>query len=649
MHRPVSYRPDIDGMRAIAVLGVLWYHIDPGTLGGGFVGVDVFFVISGFLITSLMIRDLGRDTFSIAGFYERRIRRILPALFCMMIVCIAAAWLLLLPQQMIDFAESAKYAAISLPNLHFLREIRDYFGPDVSLLPLLHTWSLGVEEQFYIVFPLLLMLLFRHLAGRQSRIAAVSAIFIASLVAACAAVPSHSQEAFFLLPYRAWELMLGALLAMAGPVSVGRIWSHVLGFAGLILVLGPMACYSKNTPFPGAAALPPCVGAGLLIFSGSDPRSLVCRLLGCQPLVFTGRISYSVYLWHWPLLAFTKYHGPLDAWSGALVFAGSLVMGAVSWRWIEQPCRKPDFGTRRMVFAAWVVSCLLMIGFWHAARRSGGFSNRFSAEVVGVLESKNRGKAYRSNAEKNYRPEDARVHGAEGAIPDIAVWGDSHAQSLMPVLDALGKQSGQAIKHFGMNGVPPVIGATPSDKQHAEKVSAYTSGTLDLLCRDPSIKTVILISEWKPVYRNQEHARIHAFHERSFASPKEFEEYYLSQVSKTIRRLLDSGRTVVIVEPVPAAPFDVPDRFAKILSRGGEPEASVSPGDFHERHRAFIAAMNGLGASDRLLRVKPADKLIMDGRLLLWIGRKPLYADQYHLSEAGAFHIKDLLSVAFRR
>jgi hypothetical protein len=396
------------------------------------------------------------------------------------------------------------------------------------------------------------------------------------------------------------------------------------------------------------AALPPCVGAGLLIFSGSDSRSLVCRVLGCRPLVFTGRISYSVYLWHWPLLAFTKYHGPLDAGSGALVFAGSLAMGALSWRWIEQPCRKPDFGTRRMVFAAWVASCLLMIGFWHAARRSGGFPDRYPAEVLKVLEFKNWAKAYRSNAEKNYRPEDARVHGTAGAIPDIAVWGDSHARSLMPVLDALAKESGQAIKHFGMNGVPPVVGATPSDKQHADEVSRYTSRTLDLLCGDPSIKTVILISEWKPVYRNQANAGTYAFHERSFAGRLEFEEYYLSQVSNTIRRLLEAGRTVVVVEPIPAAPFDVPDQFAKILSRGGEPEAFAPAGDFNERHRAFIAAMDRLGNPDNLHRVKPAGKLIMDGRLLLWSGRKPLYADQYHLSEAGAFHIKDLLSVAFR-
>jgi peptidoglycan/LPS O-acetylase OafA/YrhL len=647
-----KYRPDIDGLRAIAVLGVLCYHIDPAWLTGGFVGVDVFFVISGFLITSLMIRDLKAGRFSIAGFYERRIRRILPALFCMIIACCIAAWFILLPEDYMDLAESAKYAALSLPNLYFLKEIQNYFGPGVERFPLLHTWSLGVEEQFYIAFPLLLTFLFRRVGKPGTRLAIVSVLCIISFMASVLAVPRYPEKAFFLLHYRAWELMLGALIAMSNPRPRRASLNHTLGVAGLAMIVLSMVIYTENTAFPGASALLPCLGAGLVILTGGENPAITARLLAWRPLVLIGLISYSVYLWHWPLIVFARHAGTTAAAPTAmLLMAGSLVAGALSWRFIEQPFRKPVNVKRPMVFAAWALTSLLLVGFWHATRRSGGFAHRYPDDALRVLEYKKWATAYRNDAAKHFRPEEAPVYGAKNVSPDIAVWGDSHARALMPALDSLSKQNGRAIKHFGMNGVPPVIGTTPLDKEHPDKVAAYNARTLELLSHDPTINTVILISAWSPVLHTAHHggvANAFAFYERSFTNRRELDDYFVSKVRETIERLLSADKRVVVVEPVPAAPFNVPDEFARILIKGAKPEAFVAADGFHERHRSITEVFESFSGSERFVRVSPAEKMIIQGKLLLWNDHKPLFADLTHLSEAGAFYIRDLLAVAFR-
>ena len=260
MNPTPDYRPDIDGLRAISVLGVIFYHLDPNLLGGGYVGVDVFFVISGFLITTHIIRDLKDGRFSLARFYEKRIRRILPALLFMIAASWVMAWFILLPEDMAGFVISAKYAAISLPNLYFLKEIQDYFSPSVSHLPLLHTWSLGVEEQFYILFPLLLMVLFRRFASPRIPLVVAGSLFALSLLAACMAMRSRPDEAFFLLQYRAWELLLGALLGISKLRLPRGLAIHCTGIVGLSMILVPMMVYTGDTPFPGLAAVPPCAG-----------------------------------------------------------------------------------------------------------------------------------------------------------------------------------------------------------------------------------------------------------------------------------------------------------------------------------------------------------------------------------------------------
>ncbi len=316
-------------------------------LPGGFVGVDVFFVISGFLISAIIARDLHNGTFSIAQFYDRRIRRIVPALVAMICAVLAASWFILLPHDMEALGKSVRYVVPAMSNIQFLRNTEDYFRCTNNQFPLLHTWSLGVEEQFYLVFPLLLGALYRWRKTYWSRAAPLLILFVASLAASAWVVPNHPMKAFFLLPYRAWEMLLGALASLLIlPIPRGRS-NHILGIIGLGMIVASMAFFSNDTPFPGPSALLPCVGAALLLWTGQHGTALTRRILSTKPWVLLGLISYSVYLWHWPLIALANYTQPYTWTVRAVIFLASLIGGYLSWRYIENPFRNARLGSRK--------------------------------------------------------------------------------------------------------------------------------------------------------------------------------------------------------------------------------------------------------------------------------------------------------------
>ncbi len=349
------YRPDIDGLRAIAVLAVIGSHAGVSWLAGGFTGVDIFFVISGYLICGIIFREIAAGTFSVARFYERRIRRILPALLVMLFaVTVLASWLLL-PGELIRFARTLLATLFSGSNFVFWREA-GYFDTNAIFKPLQHTWSLGVEEQFYLLLPpfLLLLALF---SSRTSRILliATAAVSFAVSVYLCF---TDSISAFYLAPLRAWELLVGALISGdALPKLRTRTAREAASLGGLALILLPIYFLRDTRFFPGALALPSCLGAALIIAAGETGPSLAGRVLSLRPIVFIGLISYSVYLWHWPLFVFQ--HTDLLFVPGRLQGQGittpilvalSLLLGYLSWRFIEQPFRsRPQKIARRTV------------------------------------------------------------------------------------------------------------------------------------------------------------------------------------------------------------------------------------------------------------------------------------------------------------
>lgn len=343
----LKYRPDIDGLRAVAVLPVILFHLDIGWFTGGYVGVDVFFVISGYLIAGLISNEMAAGTYSVANFYLRRARRIFPALFVTCAVTSVLVLLFCLPSDAERFARSLSAATLFASNIYFY-VTADYFGSALQSEPLVHTWSLAIEEQFYIFFPLVLWLLRRYLAAGEKPI--MFALALISFGLSAWLVERDPGAAFYLLQSRAWELLLGALLAIgAVPPIRSRLAAGLLGSLGLAMIVASVLLYGEATPFPGVAALAPCVGTALIIHTGRDSALLVTRLLSLPLARFIGLISYSLYLWHWPAIVIGRYIAFWNGWDPELeahkliVLAVIFVCAVASWHFVEKPFRRKPY------------------------------------------------------------------------------------------------------------------------------------------------------------------------------------------------------------------------------------------------------------------------------------------------------------------
>lgn len=386
----MRYRPEIDGLRALAVVPVIFFHAGLPWLSGGFVGVDIFFVISGYLITTIILGDLNAGTFSFRNFYERRARRILPALVLVMTVCIPLAWVLLAPLDMRSFAQSLVATSLFASNILFFKT-SGYFESAAETKPLLHTWSLAVEEQYYLFFPALLYVGWR--LARKHLPTLLALLMVASLGLAHWAFDRSPQGAFYLLPTRIWELLIGACLAYylaSHPADVrpGRLagpWSAL----GLIMILGAVIAFDRNTPAPGLWSLIPTVGAALII-AEAHADNWVGRWLGSRVLVGIGLISYSAYLWHQPLLAFVRYASvqPPEPWVLACVGALSFAVAFGSWRWVERPFRSRHPISRAGFATLALATSTGIVGFGLAGHWTGGFPGRLpvtDAEVADLV------------------------------------------------------------------------------------------------------------------------------------------------------------------------------------------------------------------------------------------------------------------------
>jgi peptidoglycan/LPS O-acetylase OafA/YrhL len=384
-----NYRPEIDGLRAVAVFPVLLFHAGFETFGGGFVGVDVFFVISGYLITSIIIFEQQTSSFTLINFYERRARRILPALFVVMAVCLPFSWMWMFPNELKDFARSLMAVSVFGSNILFWRE-SGYFVTAAEMKPFLHTWSLAVEEQFYILFPLFLILLYRF--GRRWLVWALFILMLISLGTAQWGSLNKPIPNFYLLPTRAWELLLGSLLALVSTSSsplpsnvqswrfLRDQWGSVIGF---LLIIFSVIFFNRETPHPSVYTLIPVMGtACIILFAG--PTNFVGRLLRSPAIVFIGSISYALYLWHQPLFAFARYrtiNEPSPAVFLGLILT-AVMLATFSLYLVEKPFRDSKIVSRRQILALTFVGtlCFFLLGtLWFS---KSGMSDRFSSDLV---------------------------------------------------------------------------------------------------------------------------------------------------------------------------------------------------------------------------------------------------------------------------
>ena len=433
----MQYRAEIDGLRAVAVIPVILFHAELDLFEGGFVGVDIFFVISGFLITSIILRDLENGSFSLLDFYERRARRILPALFFIMLASIPFAWFWMMPSDMKDFSQSFVAVSAFASNILFWQEV-GYWGTASQLKPLLHTWSLAVEEQYYLLFPVVLIVLFK--LRLRTQLFSLAALWFASLAWTHWGISNRPLATFYLLPTRAWELLSGAGLAYAMlyfPNSVTAVRAkhravELLSLLGLVLIGIAIFTFDKKTPFPSTYTLVPVAGVVLILLCAT-PNTAVGRLLSMRLATLTGLMSYSIYLWHQPLIAFTRHRSVVEPSSSVLLIASllSIPLAYLTWRFVETPFRDRNRFSRTSIFSGAFVGSLAFIAVGLAGTITEGFQHRnnhsqFSQDELRAKLDRNMGL---SDACEAQFPPTADCMTSEQ--PEIVVWGDSHAKSLV--------------------------------------------------------------------------------------------------------------------------------------------------------------------------------------------------------------------------
>ncbi|MET0290832.1 MAG: acyltransferase family protein [Steroidobacteraceae bacterium] len=434
------YRREIDGLRALAVVPVVLFHAGFELFSGGFVGVDVFFVISGYLITTILVNERRSGRFTLVGFYERRARRILPALFLIMALCLPAAWLWLLPADMLGFSQSLVGVVTFASNVLFWLTNR-YFDTAADFKPLLHTWSLGVEEQFYVAFPVLLVLLTR--ASRRGLWWVVASIAVVSLCLAQWASIHKPDAAFYLLPTRAWELMVGSLLALH-LLEGQRPFEHRPAFQefgaalGFALIVYSIFAFDATTPLPGLPALVPTVGAALIIWCANG-STFVGRVLGLPLFVGIGLISYSAYLWHQPMLAFARHAAdgtPSPLLMGALAVL-TIPLAWLTWRYVELPFRDRRHFTRGQIFAFGAAGSVLFAGIGLVGHFSNGYTYPFRYRNLTRDERELTEATLPSNTayvDHAFWPLREKSFDASDARPKVLLIGDSYAEDLTNAL-----------------------------------------------------------------------------------------------------------------------------------------------------------------------------------------------------------------------
>ncbi|UWF49131.1 acyltransferase [Pseudomonas sp. N3-W] len=647
----LAYRRDIDGLRAIAVIAVVLFHFGVPGFTGGFVGVDVFFVISGYLITSIIWNQRQAGRFSFIDFWARRARRILPALFVMMLAVLAVGWFLLAPKDYEELGRSVRYQATFISNLLFMRQ-DGYFDVASDLKPLLHTWSLAVEEQFYIFFPLLLTLLSSRL--RHWRMGLFSLLLV-SFGLSVWAVAHHPEQAFFLLPMRAWELLAGAMLAVA-PARTLRLTpmaAQLISLIGAAMILLAVFCYDKTTPFPGAAALLPTVGVIALIWANGHRQTLISRLLSTRVLVGLGLISYSWYLWHWPVFVFSRYAsvdepGPIDI-AGLILL--TLVLGYLSWQFVETPFRERRLlAGRQQILAAAGIGILVIGLAGQALRWTDGLPWRLSDQALQYAKAREWRPELLRCLTDDKTPDDKLFchYGAPAqASTQMLVWGDSHATALIPVFDDGAKAHGMRVMLASSAGCLPVAGIEYD--QQCERFNRRVEQAL----KPQSVADVVLVARWSlylygDATGDLEHAlRAHDGHYDRMTAEQRLSEGLTARV----QQLRADGHRVWLVKEAPLQAFSAPYRLSRLamLHRPtGDVGLDVAQ---HLKRQVFISQLFArLAKADPGVTVLDPAPLLCDanGLCRAELDGNSLYTDDNHLSEVGARFVAPALEPLFQ-
>jgi peptidoglycan/LPS O-acetylase OafA/YrhL len=631
-----SYRPDIDGLRAVAVLSVVFCHAGFG-FPGGYVGVDVFFVISGFLIAGLIQKELKQGTFTLANFWERRVRRIMPALLVVTVVTMVAGWFMLMPDAYASMGKSVVGLALLGSNVQFWRDT-GYFDTAAEEKPMLHTWSLSVEEQFYLFVPLFLLLLARKSQlHRAFMLLAVAAIL--SLGLSVYGTHRYPTATFYLLPTRAWELFAGALLAFFPEKWFGgsQRWKEVTAVLGMILILVPCFAYDHETRFPGLTALPPVLGTAMLIWSGtlSERLPVLSRVLASRPVVFIGLISYSLYLWHWPFFSFSRYQSikSLPELERVVLILISVIVAIISWRFVEIPFRSRKWlPARPRLFAVAAASFIVVLGGGLMLVRSKGFETRITDQTQVFAATGKFDSGYVRELEVTDIPNNlVRLGETNSAAPaQLLVWGDSHAMAILPAIDSLGREAGTTALAATHAATPPVVDyVSRAQWSMGERAIPFSAAVMGYI-QASKPRNVLLVSYWNM------HCEVPEFQ---------------TALKKTVRQLQAAGVTVYLMKDLPHYEFDIHKSVVRYSYKGLDMSSlGMTPAEYEALDK-FPTSLEQELRSQGVHILEPIPILkarSQSEKFLPYDSGGCFYYDSNHLSTYGSLALKPLFASMFR-
>ncbi|MES2706561.1 MAG: acyltransferase family protein [Verrucomicrobiota bacterium] len=644
------YRPEIDGLRGVAILAVLLFHADL-SFPGGFAGVDVFFVISGFLIAGILAREISSNTFSLKNFWERRIKRLFPAAFAVVITVLLTGYFLLLPSDWRELLDSAIANAVFGSNVFFWRNI-DYFSSSAELKPLLHTWSLAVEEQFYLILPTFLAVLSRFLGPPSIRKVlgwSSLVIIIGSFALCCLVNNSYQPAAFYLLPTRAWELAVGCFIALYPQIMPeSRKVREVLSMAGCAMIFLSFFLLDSKTMFPGAATLLPVTGTALIISATAGGKTWTGTFLKSKPLLACGLISYSLYLWHWPILAYMRYLSPgrLSMAQILLCLAFTFVIAAASYFFVEKPFRAKGFITRRNSFIGAAVTVFSIVTGSVVAGHLTAKSRTQNPESAMIQDAEWTGEKHQGTV-KGSGELAVEPLGLPGAPPQFMIWGDSHALVLTDMLDRAARSKGIGGIIAARGGVAPLRGLWRSDKsgKSARSELAWNEGVWKLI-GEKRPRMLVLVACWSTycgragVYDGEQTAKLLINSENQTPNA----ENSLMLMSAAVKRLQAEcdalNIRLAVMSQVPEQPYPGISRVTYLSWKfpglaylpATLPSRSESDLRFTPQNR-FFAEISGSG----IKVINPmADFFDSDGRLKVIENGRAVYRDGGHLSMFGA-------------
>jgi peptidoglycan/LPS O-acetylase OafA/YrhL len=647
------YRADIDGLRALAVLSVMFHHYLVPGFRGGFVGVDVFFVISGFLIAAHIEGDLAAQRFSLLAFYERRIRRILPALFLVVALFLVLAPRVYFPPDLHLQTLLTAYVIPFLANYAFYQNAGSYGGDLAGHIAMLHTWSLAVEEQFYLFFPLLMIGIARFTRGRYSAVLWFMALV--SLVSCVVGTYIEPSAAFYLAPFRAWELLAGALLAVGrfSPPRDPRARAGV-ALSGLLLIAGADLLLTNNTPYPGAWAIVPGAGAVAVLYAACDRTMLVGNALDNPVMRRIGLWSYSLYLFHWPMLVLAQYYflDPLSVTQRCILLASTFLFGALSWRYVEQPFRPPRaLLSRPSLYAVAAASGAALLVATFVLHRTSD-PRHYSAHERALFPS------YTANQTRcrNTSPEDTHAPscklGDKNAPVKAILWGDSHALALLPPVDAAYARHHEAAIFAQTGGCPPLLGVhvrdfTPAGSDpfrswidghglgRSERCKRHSEAVLNWIAGN-HIETVILAAHWIAYTEGKHSRRLTDFQSPENYSTLDNAAVFARGLDSLLAALERAHVRIFLVDDAPQSIVNVPYALAAAQRLHLDRDFRISRADYEEQQLSAAAVFARLQKRYGFRILKPQDLLCAGGMCAIARMEAPLYTDGEHLSELGA-------------